>query len=269
MNHEGAFPFLRNGLKDRLAAGELTLCLRTTFARTPEIAFVAQACGFDALYLDLEHATLSLDETGQICATATALGLTSLVRLPSHEDNACGRLLDAGCLGVIAPHVETADQARAVVSAVKYPPLGERSAAGAAFQFHYEGLALPEAAARTNEATAVVVMVESQEAVRNAEEIAAVEGVDLLLVGTTDLSFQLGIPGQHGHPAIVDTYQKVAAACAGHTAFGIAGIGDPSIIAGYVAMGARFVSAGRDLDFLLDGARRRVRELRTTSGNEK
>jgi len=257
------FPLLRNRLKERLTAGQLSICLRTTLVSTTEIAFIAHAAGFDALYVDLEHCTASLSETGQVCAAATALGLTSLVRLSSASDTASGKLLDAGSQGIIAPHVDTPAQARDVVAASKFPPLGDRSAPGPTFQLGYASVSLSQLGQHMNDATLVVVMLESQDGIDNAAEIASVDGVDMVLVGTSDLTYQLGVPGEHGHPVIRDAYQKVADSCAGQAAFGVAGVSDLALIADYVALGARFVSAGRDVDFLLDGARKRVDSLRS------
>jgi 4-hydroxy-2-oxoheptanedioate aldolase len=263
-----AYPMLRNRLTQRLAEGAVSLCLRVVSVRTTEIAFMAHAAGFDALYVDLEHCTASLSETGEICATATALGLAALVRVPSHDDPATTKLLDAGAAGIIAPHVDTAEQARIVVDACKFAPLGRRSAAGPTFQLGYASLPLEELARRMNELTIVVVMLETEVAIRNAESIAAVEGVDMLLIGTTDLSLALGIPGQHGAERIAEAYRTTAAACARHgKALGIAGISDAAVIARYLAVGARFISAGTDASFLLSSARGRVAELHAMIGD--
>lgn len=253
----------RNRLKATLKAGGVGLCMRTVSARTPEIAFMAEAAGLDAFYMDLEHCTASLGEVGAICATATAIGMTALVRVASHDDPSITKLLDAGAAGIIAPHVDTADQARAVVDACTFAPLGRRSASGPAFQFGYAALPLAEQARRVNDATLVVVMLETALAIRNAAEIAAVPGVDLLLIGTNDLGLDLGIPGEYGAEPIVEAYRAVAAACTQHgKALGIAGIGDPALLARYVGLGARFISVGTDAGFLLAGMRSRAKDLR-------
>lgn len=254
-------------LKAMLKAGEVALCMRTVFARTTEVAFMVEAAGFDCFYMDLEHCTATLAETGQICATAAAIGLPALVRVPSHDDPAITKLLDAGAAGIIAPHVDTAAQARAVVDACTFAPLGKRSASGPAFQFGYATMPLAEQARRVNDATVVVVMLETALSVRNAREIAAVPGVDLLLIGTNDLGLDIGIPGDYGAAAIEDAYRTVGEACREHgKTLGIAGIGDRDVLSRYVALGAGFISAGTDAGFLLAGMRGRVRELRTLTG---
>ncbi len=260
----------RNGLRERLAAGEVALCMRTIFSRTPEVAFMAEAAGFDALYMDLEHSTATLAETGQVCATATAIGLAALVRVPAPDDPSMTKLLDAGACGIIAPHVDTADQARGVVDACKFAPLGRRSASGPAFQFGYAGLPLAEQARRVNEATTVVVMLETAAAVANAAEIAAVPGVDMLLIGTNDLGLDLGLPGDYAAAPIEAAYRSVGEACRAHgKVLGIAGIGDPALLERYVALGARFISAGTDAGFLLGAMRGRVAELRGSAARPR
>lgn len=260
---EHRFPLLRNRLKERLHADELSLCLRTTSATTTEIAFIAHAAGFDALYVDLEHSATTVADAARLCATATALGIASLVRLTSVDDAVAVPLLDAGCKGVIAPHVETADDARRLVERCLFPPLGGRSVTGAALQLGYQPVAPEELARHLNGATLVCVMVESPSAVSQVAEIAAVDGVDLVLVGTQDLSGALGVPGVVDHPTVVEQYEQVAAACAvGGVAFGVAGVSDPQVVARYVGLGARFVSAGSDADLLRVAATRRVEALR-------
>jgi len=257
----------RNRLKEMFAAGQVALCMRTVQARTTEIAFMAEAAGFDSFYMDLEHCTASIAEVGQICATATAIGLPALVRVPAHDDPAITKLLDAGAAGIIAPHVDTAEQARAVVDACCFAPLGRRSASGPAFQFGYAAMALAEQARRTNEATLVAVMLETAVAVRNARDIAAIPGVDMLLIGTNDLGLDLGIPGDYSAPPIADAYREVGEACRvyGKT-MGIAGIGDRAVLARYVGLGAGFISAGTDAGFLIGAMRSRVAELRAMEG---
>lgn len=253
---------LENSLKQRLARGELALCQRTTLVLSPEIAPIAKACGFDALYIDLEHCPATPRDTAQICAMAATSGITALVRIPQPDDPIATVFLDAGALGIIAPHVETAGDTRKIVATCKFPPLGERSAGGSGFQIDYAALSIGEVAKVHNDATTVVVMIESETGVANADAIAAVDGVDILLIGTTDLSLQLGIPGQHGDPKIAAAYETVAGACIRHgKTLGIAGIGDAAIIARYVGMGARFVSAGTDASFLMAGAKARIAEL--------
>ncbi len=176
---------LRNHVKDKLGRGEVVASMTVRLTRGVEIARIAKSAGFDSLYVDLEHASFSLETTGQICIAALEAGVTPLVRVPSVAE--VSRVLDAGALGVIAPHVQSADDTRAYVAAAKFPPLGQRSAAGPLPHLHYRSFPAALANAALNEATLLIVQFESEQALQEADAIAAVEGVDLVMIGSNDL----------------------------------------------------------------------------------
>ena len=112
-----------NRTKERLARGEVALCMATRLARTAEIAMIADACGFDALFIDMEHCTISLDDAAQICVAALPIGVTPLVRIAGHHFEDATRLLDMGALGITCPNVSTRAEAEAFVRACRFPPL--------------------------------------------------------------------------------------------------------------------------------------------------
>src|SRR5262249_46016236 len=149
--------------------------------------------------------------TSQICIAALEVGLTPLVRVPGIE--AVQRVLDGGALGVIAPHVRTAAAAREYVRATRFPPLGDRSNAGPLPHLQYRTFPVAEANAALDAAASVVVQFERDEALINADEITAVEGVDLVLVGTNDLVADWGIPGQYDSPRVREAYEITIASC--------------------------------------------------------
>jgi 4-hydroxy-2-oxoheptanedioate aldolase len=119
---------LRNRVKEKLARGETVASITVRLVRGLEIARLARTAGFDSLYVDMEHSSFSFETTGQICIAAIEADITPFVRVPGVA--AVARVLDGGALGVIAPHVRSAHEARDYVKAAKFPPLGERSAAG-------------------------------------------------------------------------------------------------------------------------------------------
>jgi 4-hydroxy-2-oxoheptanedioate aldolase len=229
---------LRNRVREKLARGEVVASMTVRLVRGVEIARIAATAGFDTLYVDLEHSSLSLDACGQVCMAALSAGVAPFVRVPA--------------LGVIAPHVRNAAEARAVVAAAKFPPLGHRSAAGGLPHLHYRNFPASETNPALNEATMVVPMVETLEALDAVEAIVAVEGVDMLLVGTNDLTAEMGIAGQFDHPRVRDAYARVIAAARRHGKHvGIGGLASrPDLVAEFVRMGARYVSTGTDLSFL-------------------
>ena len=183
--------------------------------------------------------------------------MTPLVRPPGHGAEWIGRVLDGGAQGVVVPHVDTRAQAEAVVRAARFPPIGKRSVMGPGPAVAYRALPLGEINATLNASTLVVCMIETPTGVANAEQIAAVEGVDVLLIGSNDLCTELGIPGQLRHEKLRAAYETVAAACAKHgKVLGVGGIrGDAELQTQLVGLGARFLIAGNDVGYLMQAAR--------------
>ncbi|MGC5172756.1 HpcH/HpaI aldolase family protein [Microbacterium sp. DT81.1] len=224
--------------------------------RTVDIASIAFTAGFDSVYIDMEHSSFPLEAAGQICLACNHLGVTPLVRVPGPDSAFIARVLDSGAMGIIVPDVQSAGEARAAVSAVKHAPLGTRSLAGAAPQLNYRTLPPDRVVQELDQASMVVVMVESRAGLDAVEEIAAVEGIDIVLVGANDLSVELGIAGQMDHPQIDAAFMRVIAACrAGGKTVGLGGLGGwPDLIRSYVALGAGYVSTGNDISFLAAAA---------------
>jgi 4-hydroxy-2-oxoheptanedioate aldolase len=261
---EGARAVVRNNVKEKLARGEVVASMTVRLTRSIEIARLAKTAGFDSIYVDVEHSTLSLETTGQICIAALEAGIAPFVRVPSTRPEHVSRVLDAGALGVIAPHIRSGGEAREVVSASKYPPLGERSHAGVLPHLHYRSFPVAEVNAAMNDATMVVVQFETADAIERAEEIAAVEGVDMVLIGTNDLLADMGLPGQYEHARVRDAYARTLAACRKHGKHvGVGGLATrPALAAEFVKMGARYVSTGTDLAFLLAESTARAKQVR-------
>ena len=178
---------LRNNVKEKLARDEVVASMIVRTVRGIEIARIAKTCGFDTLYVDLEHNTFSIDTCSQICVAALDVGITPFVRVPSLGPEFVARVLDGGALGVIGPHIRSAAEAKELVRVAKYPPLGERSAGGQLAQFQYRDFPAAEANAAANAATTVIAMLETKDGLARVNEIAAVEGIDILLIGTNDL----------------------------------------------------------------------------------
>jgi len=255
---------LRNRVKEKLARDEVVASMTVRLVRQVEIARIARTAGFDSIYVDVEHSSFGLDTTGQICMMALEVGVVPFVRVPTNTPDYISRALDGGALGVIAPHVHSAEEARAVVAAAKFPPLGERGFSAGLPHLHFRSFPTTEAFAAMNEATMVVVQFESQAALDHAEEIAAVEGVDMVLMGTNDLMADMGIPGQFDHPRVRDAFVRTIAACRRHGKHvGVGGLSSrPQQVAEMVGLGARYVSTGTDLAFLLGAATQKANQIR-------
>jgi 2-keto-3-deoxy-L-rhamnonate aldolase RhmA len=244
---------LRNNVKEKLARDEVVASMTVRLVRHVEIARIAATCGFDTIYVDLEHSPFSLDTTSQICVAALDAGVTPFVRVPANGPDYICRALDGGALGIIAPHIRSAAEAAAVVRCAKYPPLGERSAGGPLPQYQYRDFPAAEANRAANDATMVIAMMETRDALERVEEIAAVDGIDMLFIGTNDLCGELGIHGAYDHKLVREAYTRTIAACrARGKHVGVGGLASrPDLVAAFVKQGARYVSIGADLSFLL------------------
>jgi 4-hydroxy-2-oxoheptanedioate aldolase len=178
---------------------------------SPLTVEMAGCAGFDWLLLDHEHGPGSDQTMLHQLQAAAATPATAIVRIAANEPPRFKRVLDIGAGGVMVPWVSTADEARAAVSSLRYPPRGIRGVAklnracsfGANFDEYY---------AHAHEWLVTMAQIETPEGVANAAEIAAVDGVDVLFVGPTDLTTALGIQSQFEHPLYLDALQKVAAA---------------------------------------------------------
>ncbi len=255
---------VQNKVRQRIAADEVAVSMIVRLVHSIEIATVAKACGFDSLYVDLEHCSFSMQTTSQICIAALDVGVTPFVRVPSHASEWVSRVLDGGAMGVIAPHVSGAADARAVVRGAKFPPFGERSVSIGTPQLRFRNWPLPEARAVMNRETTVVAMIETTDALARADEIAGVEGVDIVMIGTNDLCADMGIDGQFEHQKVRDAYARVIEACRKHgKATGVGGLASkPKLIEELVLAGARYVSSGADLSFILSAGAARAKEVR-------
>ena len=252
-----------NKTKLKLQNNELALGFGVHHLRTSGIPMLAAATGHDWLFIDMEHGAFSVQEATQLCIAALPTGITPIVRICAGALDEGTRCLDNGALGVIVPHVDTAERAREIARAFRYPPLGHRSWGGPPAAFGYRAPANAEAQAALNKAILVVAMIESPQAVANAREIAAVEGIDALLIGTSDLTAEMGISGQIGHARVAEAYEKVGAACRAHgKSLGMGGVYDKDNASRYIKGGARLILSGSDHNYILAGAKARTEVLR-------
>lgn len=249
---------ITNHAKERLIAGKVAAGFGLSRVRTVDVASIAEACGFHWLFIDLEHSSIDVDLASQISMAALNSGVTPLVRPSSKNPHHMTRLLDGGAMGVVVPHVDTPEEAEAIVAACKYPPAGHRSMYGVLPQLGFESLPAEQAIEILNETIMVVVMIESPTAVDNADAIAAVPGVDGLLIGTSDLTAESGIPGQLDHEKIRAAYQSVIDACRKHGKIpGMGGVYANPLLEQYIGMGMRMILAGSDVSFMMAAAKQR------------
>ena len=244
-------PLDHGRLRARVLAGEPTV---GTFVGTasPVTAEVCAAAGFDWLLLDLEHGAGGEEQVRATVPIAAAYGVPTVVRVESDARIRAGRVLDAGAAGVMFPRLETADEVRAAIAHLRYPPRGDRGVAtyNRACRFGLD----PSALNRADDQVLGVVQVESARAAAAAGEIAAVDGVDVLFVGPRDLSHDLGVPGQVTAPVFLDALEQVRVAAGKHgKACGLL-VTDGAAAAAKIAGGWTFVTVGSDSTLLASAA---------------
>jgi 2-keto-3-deoxy-L-rhamnonate aldolase RhmA len=251
----------RNITKERLKAGKIAFGLGVRFSRSVEIAAAAAASGYHYLFIDLEHSTMGIDVAAQICSAALASGICPLVRVPSQDHAFSARILDGGAQGIVVPHVHTAAAARHAVESCLYPPLGHRSTMSTAQTTGWQPMSAPDFARTVNSSLLLVALLESIEAIDNVEEIAAVDGIDVLSIGSNDLAGDMGIPGEFDHPRLLQAYDKVlAAARRNGKAVRLGGIYERRLLKRSIELGSRLVTLGNDFGFVLQGMRRKMAE---------
>jgi 2-keto-3-deoxy-L-rhamnonate aldolase RhmA len=256
-------PIIQNTTLRRLRAGDLALGFGVHHLRTAAVPMLAKAAGYDWLFIDTEHGAFSVQEATQLCLAALPAGVTPIVRVCADALDEGTRALDNGAQGIVVPHVDTVAQARRVAAAFRFPPDGHRSWGGPPFAYGLKAPAPVVAQAEINREVLVVAMIETAGAVAGADAIAAVPGIDVLLIGTSDLSADMGISGQIGHERVRAAYASVGEACARHgKVLGMGGVYDDTYARAYMALGARFVLGGSDHQFLMTAATARAELLR-------
>lgn len=260
---------LAGDMLQRIRSGGLTLGFGVHSLRGAAVPLLAKAAGYEWLFIDSEHGAISTSEISQICLAALGCGVVPVVRVCRNALDEGTRALDNGALGIVVPHVDTAEDAQRIVHAFRFHPIGGRSTGGPCAQFGYAPPPALEMQRTLNAELLVIPMIETPRAVDNADAIAAVQGVDALLVGTNDLCLEMGIAGQIGHERVHGAYEQVGAACRRHgKIFAMGGVYDQQWAARYVGMGARMVLAGSDHSLLLEAARTRSGFLRALVRDE-
>ena len=255
---------MKNNAKEKILNNELCLGVGLRQSRTVDIGKIMATSGYDWLFIDMEHNSMDIDTASQISVAAQDAGITPIVRVPDFAHHHATRVLDCGAMGVVFPHVENADIAKKLVSYCLYPPKGHRSMTGVLPQLDFKQQPIADVASTINKNMLIVIMLESPEAIDNVDSIAAVDGVDVILIGTNDLCMEMGIPGDYSNPKVKDSYIKVIEACKkyGKTP-GMGGVYNEELMSEYIKMGMRFILSGSDLSFMMQTASQRSNKLRS------
>ena len=255
---------IKNIAKERLVAGELSIGMGVKAMRTVEIGRIMKTAGYDFLFIDLEHGPTSVETAFQISVAAIDANIAPIVRVPHGELAMATRCLDGGALGIVIPHVDTVEEARAMVDAFRFRPLGHRSIAGGYPQFGFAPTPVAQVMKEMNDATLVIAMIETPRAVENADVIASVPGIDVLLMGTNDLCLEMDIPGKLDDERLVAAINSVIAACKRHGKWaGLGGIYGKELLKRYIDAGMQMILAGNDLPLLVAAATEHAKFVRS------
>lgn len=240
-------------VKKKLRAGEAVIA-GTVTVNSIDVAAHMATLGFDFLWVEMEHSPVTLETLRNIVLATRGLAAMTFARVPVNELWTAKRVLDAGVSGVIFPFTSTPELARQAADACHYPPLGRRgSGPGLARLTWPDGARYHDSA---DENATVIIMIEEACAVERIDEIAATPGVDAMFIGTSDLSFSLGLRGDQNHPRLHEAIAKVVEAGQRHGKFLGRPAGTPELVKEYRRQGFQLFQAVTDLGLIGAGAKR-------------
>ncbi len=254
-----------NPVKRRLAAGGHAFGAMIFEFFSPGMPQIVKAAGADFILFDMEHSGVGIDVIKSQIAGCRGLGIVPMVRVPTLQTHFISRCLDVGAMGIMVPMVETAGQARDIVAATRYPPMGRRGAAFGVAHDDYEGGAVVDKIAAANQRTFVIAQIETAVGLQNVNEIAAVQGVDCVWLGHFDLTNFMGIPGQFQHADYLSAVVRIVEAARRHGK--VAGVlaADEDWGRDYLAKGFRAMVYGLDIALFQQGLAQGIGRLRSLS----
>nr|WP_272213618.1 aldolase/citrate lyase family protein [Marinicella sp. W31]MDC2879579.1 aldolase/citrate lyase family protein [Marinicella sp. W31] len=230
---------------------------------TVETVAIAQRTGFDFLVVDMEHGRIGLDAMTDICVAGLLAGVPVYARVTGPTSPDLARVLDCGATGVIVPHVDTLEQARAIVEKTRFLPTGNRALPGPLAISGFEPVPVADLIATAEASTRVIAMIESVSGLEAADEIAALEGIDGLMIGSNDLAAALGCPGDVAHETVVGAFAAIGrAAKRNGKTFCTMGLPPERVREQALDFGAGMVVATNEINLLFDGARHTLDSFR-------
>jgi 2-keto-3-deoxy-L-rhamnonate aldolase RhmA len=243
-------------LKDRLRQGEVCTGTFLLFFFGGDVVQFFGGLGLDFLILDMEHSALDSARARETIVAARACGIAPLVRVAEVQYTQVARALDAGAEGIVLPRVASPAQCRELVRCGRFPPEGERGLTTFAGHNDFTGVAdVGRFAAERNRNILLFVQIETRAGLENRDAILSVPGIDGCLVGTGDLAFSLGVPGQTDHPDVIAAADQVFAACRERNLIATLPIRTPADTARWQATGMNMVTLSTDGGLLAAGTR--------------
>lgn len=254
-----------NRIREKLAAGHLVVGTMLVELRQPSVMTMLANAGFDFVLIDNEHGPFSVETIADLSRAARDAGVTPVVRIPELAYAHVAQSLDGGAQGIMLPRVTEPAQVEECVRFMKYPPAGRRGTVLARGHTAFKAGPLAETLAAANRETFLIVQIETAEAVARLDEILSVAGVDAALVGPTDLSVALGVPGAMDDPKLVAAIERTMAACQAHHVVPAIHTNDVAMTAAWAGRGMRLVSINSEVGLLTAGAKTAVDQIRRPS----
>ncbi|WP_201777024.1 HpcH/HpaI aldolase family protein [Martelella endophytica] len=249
----------QNVPSSRAAAIGLAICVMNTV----ETVAVARRTGFDFIVVDMEHGRIGLDSLTDISVAGLLAGLPVYARVTGPSSPDIARVLDCGAIGVIVPHVDTLEQARAIVEKTRFLPTGGRALPGPLAMTGFEPVPVAELIAKAEATTRVIAMIESRSGLDAADDIAALAGIDGLMIGSNDLAAAIGHVGDIGHDVVQQAFRRIGAAAMRHgKSFGAMGLPPDRVREQALAFGADMIVATNEINLLFEGAQRTMADFR-------
>ena len=258
-----------NRVKKALQAGQVCIGSMVSTFQSPRIAQIYAVQGWDYLIMDTEHSFFDYGGLADIFTVARTEEIVPLVRVTVATYPYLARALDVGAMGVICPHVETAEEVRHILDSCLYAPLGQRGLSMSSIHLAHRRTTQKEYVEWANANSLIVVQPETQKAIDNIEKLVSIPGLDAVMIGPHDLSLSLGVVGQLKHPKMVEAYDRVIAAC---QKYGVAPgihLTEADQAKEWLGKGMRFFTFQNDIRMLMDAGKANTTQLREFIGKKE
>lgn len=251
-----------NLTKERLREGRAVIGLAQQQIRSAEIPRLLGAAGFDYIFIDTEHGAFNLETVQDIVIAANQSGITPFVRVAELKYSLVARALDIGAHGIIFPRVEDARLLKEAISWTKFPPVGMRGFGIGPPLIDYEPAGMPEIIEHANSELMNIVQFETVKSLQLIDELLAVEGIDVAMIGPADLSISLGIPGELDHPTLVSAVEQFILDCQRNQVIPGIHCRSAEMAMFWITKGMKLVGCGGETTLLMERAQSIITEFR-------
>ena len=255
-----------NRLKKVLREGKSAIGTMIVEIRQPSVMQMVANAGLDFVIIDNEHGAFNIETLGDLSRAARQLGVTPIVRVPEWSYAHIVQPLDAGAQAIMAPRVTDPQQVKEILQMMKYPPFGRRGSVVARGHTDLKSGSIVDTMKDANEESMLLVQIETKQALERVDEILSIEGVDVALVGPTDLSVALGIAGKMTDPLLVSSISSVLEACKRHNVYPAIHMNDLTLASHWATKGMRLVSFNSEVGMLTNAATGAVASIGSAMG---